>query len=144
MDWQRFFAYKLSFITQSAFDQDWTCFLGHTGKCFNLRFIYCYQRHVWPVKILMVELSDSNEVINVFHDINLFLHMVISTHTMIWCFLKMINVFRSVSLILFIVTSIHNIQKRQAISRNLKTRWKLTEDSRLNVERKMLSKKEIY
>ena len=92
----------------------------------------------------MVELSDSNEVTNVFHDINLFLHIAISIHTMIWCFLKMIDVFHSVSLILFTVTSIHNIQKRQVISRNLKTRWKLTEVSRPNVERKMLSKKEIY
>ena len=96
------------------------------------------------MKIVMVELSDSNEVTNVFHDINLFLHIAISIHTMIWCFLKMIDVFHSVSLILFTVTSIHNIQKRQAISRNLKTRWKLTEVSRPNVERKMLSKKEIY
>ena len=73
--------------------------------------MFSLTRCVWPVKIVMVELSESNEVINVFYDINLILHTVTSIHNIISFFLKMI-VFYSVNLTLFIVNSIHSIQKK--------------------------------
>ena len=39
------------------------------------------------------------------------------------------------------VTSIHSMQKRLEIARNLESRWKLLEDSRLKRERNQLAKK---
>ena len=54
-------------------------------------------------------------------------------------FTKTINVFRSENLALFTVASIYRIRNSK-ISRNFETRWKVTEDSRLQLQGSSRSK----
>ena len=46
-----FFADELFVVTHDRCDQDRTCFLRHTDKCFCICSDGCYSRRGWPVPI---------------------------------------------------------------------------------------------
>ena len=74
-------------------------------------------------KLVMGNLTKYVNVINVFHDKNSTLYLVISIHHKAEFLIQVINVFSNCK-----INLIH--EKKQKLGRNLDTRWKITENSR--------------
>ena len=121
------FAYNLIFATNSACDQDWICFLEHTGKyfvgyMFTITEDACEPWHdmCFGEELVMAELIGTMKV---FHNVNPALYTITSIHHKARVLLKATNVFQS---------KVNLIHGRTAP--NSEIWWKMTEDSFKNVK----------
>ena len=82
------------YVTQKAFYQDWTCFLGHIGKYFVGDLLLLKNRVTHDVSCVMTHnggLKQTYECYQCFHDVKSALYTVISNYHKARFLLKVIN-----------------------------------------------------